>query len=101
MERQVKADVPDIVVAAGGTEFDRNVLSKDLFEDFKNFQTKPGTVFFTAAPLICTMVGSGIEELMDDVSVSSMYYRGLDLRTPMNRSEDMEIYLQRRQSRPF
>ena len=65
-------NIPDIVVASCGAEFDTDVWAKDLCQYLQDFQSKSRAVLRTSSPFIGELVGSTIEELGDEVPIGTM-----------------------------
>ena len=65
-------NLPDIIVASCGAEFDANVWTKDFFQYLQHFQSESRAVLGTASPFISALVGSTIEELGDEVPIGTM-----------------------------
>lgn len=68
--------LPDIVVAATRVHLDTNAgRSPDVDESLGDLETQAGAVLNRATPLILALVGSMVEELLDEVAVGGVYYK--------------------------
>lgn len=61
---------PHVVIATRGTNLHANTFgSPDVDQGFRNFQTKASPILNAPSPLVCSMVGSIVEELVNKVSI--------------------------------
>jgi len=65
-------NLPNVVVASCGAEFDANVWAKDFCQYLQDFQSKSRAVLGTSSPFIGALVGGTIEELGDEISIGTM-----------------------------
>jgi len=65
-------NLPNVVVASCGAEFDANVWAKDFFQYLQHFQSESRAVLKTSSPFIGALVGGTIEELGDEIPIGTM-----------------------------
>lgn len=66
--------LPDVVVAATGVYLDTDTgSSPDVDESLGDLETQAGAVLDGTAPLVLALVGSMVEELLDEVAVGGVY----------------------------
>ena len=62
----------DIVVATGRVELDSDVRTVDFFGGLEDFEAESRTVLYGTTPLVCALVDSAVEELVDKVAVGAV-----------------------------
>ena len=65
-------NLPNVVVASCGAEFDPDVWAKDFFQYLQDFQPESRAVLSTSSPFISALVGGTIEELGDEIPIGTM-----------------------------
>ena len=76
--RQYSDHIPHIVVTPTRAELDANILAVDLNENLENLESEASTVLDAPTPLVCALVAVVIEELGNNVAISTVDWR-LDL----------------------
>jgi hypothetical protein len=71
-DKDIFENIPNIVVASCGAEFDANVWAKDFCQRLQHLQSESRAVLRTSSPFIGALVGGTIEELGDEVSIGTV-----------------------------
>ena len=70
----VDDDAPDVVIATRRAKLNPDVVSEYLDYGSYHFKAKARPVLDAASPLVGTLVTSGVEELIYEVSICAMYF---------------------------